>query len=208
MPDASLDQAFSSHGISVSRETLDKMAIYKSLLLKWQKAINLVSAETLDQVNERHFIDSAQVFNIIDNKDVTLADMGSGAGFPGLILAMMGIKDVHLIESDVRKATFMREVSRETNTPVTIHDIRLEECKIANIDVFTARAFSSLKNLLSHSLSLSTPRHDFYAVFLKGKTYIEERDEAEKLFKFNIIEHKSLTEDSARLLKISTVESK
>lgn len=208
MPETSLDRAFSSHGISVSRETLEKMEVYKGLLLKWQKAINLVSAETLDQVNKRHFVDSAQVFSFITDKDVRLADMGSGAGFPGMVLAMMGVKDVHLIESDVRKATFLREVSRETKTPVTIHDSRLEDCKIPDIDVFTARAFSSLKNLLAHSLFLSTADHRFYTVFLKGKSYIEEVEEAKKLFNFNIIEHKSVTENDARLLKLEAIASK
>ncbi len=99
---------------NVSRETLEMFKVYARLLREWQKTINLVSESTLQEIDIRHFLDSAQLFKYLPQKPVKLADMGSGAGFPGLVLAMMGAGEVHLIESDVRKATFLREVSRET----------------------------------------------------------------------------------------------
>ena len=149
MPDV-FQNTFERHGFYVSRETLEKMNTYGHLLLKWQKTINLVGPTTLTDVPERHFFDSAQMFRYITNVDCKLADMGSGAGFPGMVLAMLGVKEVHLIESDIRKATFLREVSRETQTPVTIHDKRVEDCDIPNLDVITARALAPLSDLLVH----------------------------------------------------------
>ena len=147
---------------------MEKLEAYEALLRKWQKAINLVGPNTLDDISERHFFDSAQMFRYIPDVDVRLADLGSGAGFPGLVLAMLGVKDVHLVESDIRKATFLREVSRETGTPVTVHDIRIEDCKIENVDVVTARALSPLTDLLGHASRLTTPGHAFYCLFAKG----------------------------------------
>ncbi|MBX7145804.1 MAG: 16S rRNA (guanine(527)-N(7))-methyltransferase RsmG [Alphaproteobacteria bacterium] len=100
--------------IHVSRETLDRFKIYKSLLEQWQKSINLVSPESLKYIWRRHFLDSAQLYSYID-PNATLMDLGSGAGFPGMVLALMGIKKVHLVESDQRKSAFLNELARNLN---------------------------------------------------------------------------------------------
>ncbi len=207
MPE-SLQQCFERHGFVVSRETMEKLGIYSNLLLKWQKAINLVGPTTLDDLAERHFFDSAQVFRYIPDIDVRLADMGSGAGFPGLVLAMLGVREVHLIESDVRKATFLREVSRETATPVTIHDKRVEDCKIDKVDVVTARALATLSSLLSHTNSLRTEGHPVYGLFAKGEQHAEETDKARKDWEFTVESFQSETEISAKVLRINDLKSK
>ncbi len=204
MPE-SMEKLFQRHGFDVSRETMHKLDIYERLLQKWQKAINLVGPATIEQVAERHFLDSAQLLRHIPEKTIRLADMGSGAGFPGMVLAIFGVKDVHLIESDVRKATFLREVSRETNTEITIHDIRAEDCVIPNIDVFTARALSQLKDLLKLTVHLVTPDHDYIALFMKGAQLDEEIKKAEKAYNFNIEIFPSLTDPSGRVCKVSAV---
>lgn len=198
---------FGKYGFFLSAEAIDKIEIYRSLLLKWQKAINLVSVTSLEEIELRHFYDSAQIFRYIPDIRITLADMGSGAGFPGMVLAILGVKDVHLIESDVRKATFLREVSRETKTAVTIHDSRAEDCVIQNIDVFTARAFAPLRDLLDYSQKLSTAGHPFYCLFLKGTQYQEEIGKAKKCFHFNIEVFQSETDQSGKLLKINKIEN-
>lgn len=204
----SLDKIFVRHGFYVSRETTVQLATYQNLLMKWQKAINLVGPTTLDAVAERHFFDSAQLFRYIPDVDVRLVDMGSGAGFPGLVLAMLGVRDVHLIESDVRKATFLREVSRETKTPVTVHDMRVEDCDIPEIDVFTARALAPLKDLLGYMHLLSSPDHASYGLFMKGMQAQEEIDKAAKSWDFEVETYPSMTDLSGKIIKISNLNKK
>lgn len=205
MPD-NIQTCFERHGFVVSRETLEKLDIYQKLLLKWQKAINLVSPTTLDDLPERHFFDSAQMFRYVTDVDCRLVDMGSGAGFPGLVLALLGVKDVHLIESDVRKATFLREVSRETSTPVTIHDIRVEDCTIEQVDVVTARALAPLKDLLTHMGSLSTEGHPVYGLFAKGLQSGDEIDKARKQWDFEVEAFQSESDLSGKILRITNLK--
>lgn len=207
MPEQDIKKTFERHGFFVSRETLEKFVVYERLLLKWQQTINLVGVSTLDNVAERHFFDSAQLFKYIPDTNVTLADMGSGAGFPGMILAMLGVSDAHLIESDVRKATFLREVARETGTKVTIHDERVEACKINNIDVFTARALAPLKDLLSLTSALATPGHTFYCLFSKGLQVQEEIAKAQKKFTFEYELFQSLTDISGKIVEVSKLKN-
>jgi len=207
LPDE-IQTCFERHGFVVSRETLEKLVIYQNLLLKWQKAINLVSPTTLDSLAERHFFDSAQMFRYVADIDCRLADMGSGAGFPGLVLALLGVRDVQLIESDVRKATFLREVSRETSTPVTIHDIRVEDCKIEKVDVVTARALAPLSDLLTHMDGLTTPGHPVYGLFAKGLQSGSEIDKARKRWDFEVEAFPSETDISGKVLKISNLTKK
>lgn len=207
MPD-NLQTCFERHGFVVSRETMEKLGVYQALLVKWQKAINLVSPTTIEDAPERHFFDSAQMFRYIPDVDIRLADMGSGAGFPGLVLALLGVREVHLIESDVRKATFLREVSRETSTPVTIHDRRVEDVKIENLDVITARALASLKDLLVHASSLGTDGHPFYCLFAKGLQHGEEVEKAQKQWSFGLDTYPSETDISGKILKITDLSKK
>jgi 16S rRNA (guanine527-N7)-methyltransferase len=203
-----LDKVFARYGFHVSRETLEQLGQYQTLLMKWQKAINLVGPTTLDAVAERHFFDSAQLFRYIPDVDVRLVDMGSGAGFPGLVLSMLGVREVHLIESDVRKATFLREVSRETKVAVTVHDTRVEDTEIAAIDVFTARALAPLKDLLVYMDRLTTPDHKAYGLFMKGLQAPEEIEKAAKIWNFDVDVYPSMTDLSGKIIKISNLSKK
>lgn len=206
LPDI-IKETFERRGFFVSHETIDKLCAYEVILQKWQKAINLIGPTTVDDIPERHFYDSAQMLRFIPDLDVRLADMGSGAGFPGMILAILGVKDVHLIESDVRKATFLREVSRETKTPVTIHDKRAENCAIDGIDVFTARALAPLGDLLGHVAKLTT-KTDCYGLFLKGLQYEEEIEKAKKKWQFSAEIYQSETDVSGKIIKIKNLTPK
>jgi 16S rRNA (guanine527-N7)-methyltransferase len=199
---------FNKYNLDVPREAREKFNRYAELLLKWQKAINLVSDATLEDMAERHFLDSAQLIKYIPDKNVKLADMGSGAGFPGLVLAMMGIAEVHLIESDMRKATFMREVSRETKTKVIIHDDRVEDIAIENIDFITARALAPLKDLLVMVDKLSTPNHSLTSLLMKGEKTEEELLRAQKKWNFTLETYQSITDKSGKILKINNLTKK
>lgn len=199
---------FEKYGLDVSRETRAKFQRYAELLLKWQKVINLVSETTLDDLAVRHFVDAAQLIKYIPDKRIRLADMGSGGGFPGLVLALIGVADVHLIESDVRKATFLREVSRETSTRVTVHDDRVEEIAIDNIDLISARALAPLTDLLKMAHKLATPGYEYSCLFLKGEKTEEEVAKARKRWNFNLETHQSVTDSSGKILYINNLEEK
>jgi len=144
MPASAPDAALSR----VSRETRERLNTYAELLRKWQRSINLVGPKTLDDLWNRHFVDSAQLLPLIPPTARVLVDFGSGAGFPGLVLAILGMAEVHLIESDQRKATFLREVARATGTPVTVHAKRIEQVTPFPADIVSARALAPLGDLL------------------------------------------------------------
>jgi 16S rRNA (guanine527-N7)-methyltransferase len=150
----------------VSAATVDRLARYEALLIKWQKAINLVGPKTLTEIWERHFLDSAQFWAQTPATATSLADVGSGGGFPGLVLAAVAADEqigrpglqppfhVHLIESDQRKATFLREAAREMGlhgaaVGVTVHAKRIEAMTDLTVDVVTARACAPLSQLLA-----------------------------------------------------------
>lgn len=136
----------------VSRETFGRLEAYERLLRQWQEKINLVANSTLDDVWQRHFLDSFQLLNHINGvvSRETIVDLGSGAGFPAMVLAIAGIANIHMIESDQRKCAFLREVSRETSTPVTIHNQRIESVNL-KADIITSRAFADLAKTLEIS---------------------------------------------------------
>jgi len=128
----------------VSRETLVQLQRYADLLQKWGKRINLVGPSTLDDIWRRHMLDSAQLWPHLPADTRVLVDFGSGAGFPGLVLAIMGVPEVHLIESNQRKCVFLREVARATGVNVTVHSTRIEAVAGFPAAVVTARALAIL----------------------------------------------------------------
>jgi 16S rRNA (guanine527-N7)-methyltransferase len=196
-------EAFQHHGLSISSETASKLKIYEEMLRKWQTAINLVGPSTLDNITEKHFLESAQLMHYIKDQSHILVDMGTGAGFPGLVLAIMGMKNIHLIESDTRKATFLQNVSRETFSPVTIHNCRIEDCEIANVNVVTARALASLKDLLG-LMSRFVSNQEAYGLFLKGLRAQDEITEARQYWDFSVEIHDGLS----KIVKISDLSIK
>jgi 16S rRNA (guanine527-N7)-methyltransferase len=172
----------------VSRETLERLEIYAGLLRRWQRAINLVGPETLPDLWRRHFLDSAQLHSLIPSGARGAVDFGSGAGFPGLVLAILGVPDVHLIEADTRKSAFLREAARLTETPVVLHTGRIEQLPPFPVDFATARAVAGLDRLLGYTepyLALSDPIR-FRALFLKGRSAEQELTAARKAWNMKV----------------------
>lgn len=195
------------NALGVSRETLDKLQVYGDLLVKWQAKINLVSNNTLDDLWNRHLLDSAQVYPLLPQSCKTLVDIGCGAGFPGMVLAIMGVPDVHMVDSDARKMAFVREVARATETPVTIHNCRIEAVKeIEFADVVTSRALATLEKLLGFSEVLRKPEGT--CIFLKGRKAQEELEEAQKSWDFDCHSQGSLTDKEGRILIIERMTRK
>lgn len=189
----------------VSRESQDKLIAYHKLLFKWQKAINLVGPKTLQDSWERHFADSAQLLELIPPRAKHLIDLGSGAGFPGLVLgAMRPALQVHLVESDERKAQFLRNVSRETSVDAIVHNERIESITIDfTPDVVTARALSELVELLKFCAGWAVDNPDLKLVFLKGRRWEEEIAAAKKSFDFELEDFPSATSEESRILSIT-----
>ena len=157
----------------VSRETLAALEAYAALLEKWNRKINLVGRETLADLWRRHFLDSAQLLPLLPERppgrDLVIADIGSGAGFPGLVLAILGAGEVHLIESDQKKCAFLLEAARAAGADVAIHAQRIEEIAGLEADVITARALAPLEKLLAYARPLLRPGG--CALFLRGAAW-------------------------------------
>ena len=187
----------------VSHETVDRLKIYQSLLLKWQPKINLVSNSTIDDSWNRHFIDSIQVAKFISSNN-TILDVGSGAGFPGMVLAINGYNNVTMVESDQRKCIFLREVSRETKTKVIIQNDRIEKLNQNYFDVITSRACANVSQLFSWVEKFVS--HGTKCLFHKGKNYSIELDDAKKEWEFSYIIHPSVIEEGSVILEISDLK--
>ena len=187
----------------VSRETSERLCIYSELLQKWSPRINLVSPTSLEDAEKRHFSDSLQIASLCPENAKTWVDMGSGGGFPGAVVAIALENtdlEVTLIESDQRKATFLRTVSRETDCKFTVIAERIENVRPQNADVVSARALSNLTDLFGfasrHMNTYGT------ALFHKGASWRSEVKEAENKWRFTCKAHKSKTNADAVILEI------
>ena len=196
-----------ARAFNVSRETIDKLGVYVSLLRQWQPRINLVANATVPDVWHRHVADSAQLVAGAPSDPRTWLDLGSGGGFPGLVVAIMlhgaGTR-VTLVESDRRKCAFLAEVARQTGTPVEIQTARIEQTAtqgmLRAVDVVSARALAPLVRLIS--LSLPFFGDDTVGIFPKGRGAESEIADARAAWAFDVETIPSLTEEAARVVLI------
>lgn len=190
---------------NVSRETLDRFRLYAALLTKWQRAVNLIGKSTAADIWERHFLDSAQLYPYLSEKP-GLLDLGSGAGFPGAVLALLGARDVHLVESDGRKCAFLRELDRQLSLGMTIHEDRVDHLTPWKASSLTARALASLPKLLDMAEEFLDP--DTVILFPKGETVDEELTEAFKGWNMTVSRLASRTSPTSVILRLTRVERK
>jgi 16S rRNA (guanine527-N7)-methyltransferase len=194
--------------LNVSRETTERLDTYAALLAKWNPAINLVARSTLPDLWNRHILDSAQVFELAPKYVRHWVDLGSGGGFPGLVIAILAAEKapkarVTLVESDLRKATFLSTVVRECGLTTTICAERAESLAPLNADVLTARALAPLDSLLVHA-----ERHlaeGGIAIFPKGAAHGSELASALEHRRFSVQKHPSRTDTDAVLLVIGDI---
>jgi 16S rRNA (guanine527-N7)-methyltransferase len=189
--------------MNVSRETLDRFGTYVDLLCAWNRRINLVGRNTIGDVWRRHILDCAQLIRYVPPQARVLVDLGSGAGLPGLVLAILGVPEVHLVESDLRKCAFLREAIRVTGAPATIHPQRLEQIKNIRADVVTARALASLPILLD-MVELFRQPHTI-CLFLKGRGVDEELTLAAKTWKMKLDRLPSAADPSGTILRLESL---
>jgi len=187
--------------LAVSRETSERLEAYVALLEKWNPRINLVGPATLPDVWRRHILDSAQLHPLVAGA-ATLVDIGSGAGLPGLILALLGGPEVHLIEADARKCAFLYEAARVTGTKLSIHAQRIEAAPAIAADIVTARALAPLAQLLDHAVRFLKPGGK--CVFLKGARQADELTDARKTWHMKVTERPSRSDPSGVILEVES----
>ncbi len=172
----------------VSRETSERLAVFEALLRRWNGRINLIGRGTVGQIGQRHITDSLRLIDHLPATG-TIADLGSGAGFPGLVLAIASGRPVTLIEADVRKAAFLREAARVTGADATVVASRIEDSQMREIDIVTARALAPLRLLCAYAYPLLAPSGVCF--FLKGAQVERELTEADAEWQMSATRHHS-----------------
>jgi 16S rRNA (guanine527-N7)-methyltransferase len=196
-------------GQSVSRETMQRLESFESLVRHWNTAINLVSSSSLPDLWQRHIVDSAQLFPLCPRSARKWVDFGSGGGFPGIVVAILA-KDimpdlnVTLVEADLRKATFLRQAAQSLGLQCIVISQRAESVPPLLADVVSARALTSLSGLLAHAERHLQP--DGLAVFPKGERFAEEVAEARQHWSFDLESQRSLSHSDAAILLIRKIK--
>ncbi len=201
------------NGLRVSRETSKRLEHFASLFQKWAKSINLVAPSTLEDMWQRHIADSAQIYQLFPGPKRWI-DLGSGGGFPGVITAIFlaELNDgwVHLVESNNKKAAFLRVALNETGARGSVHPIRIESAPsvIPSCDAISARALADLPLLLEYCAPWMTGPEKPPAFFHKGRDYQQEVVKAVGRFQFDLVKHTSVIEPDSVVLEIANLSRK
>lgn len=194
--------------VNVSRETFEKLEAFEALVRKWTPKINLIAHSTVPEIWQRHIVDSAQLYAIAPENYEHWVDIGSGGGFPGIVMAILGNAGMPnarftFIESDQRKATFLRTASRELSLSVKVISERIENVPEQCADVVSARALGALDALMPALQRHLSPNG--IALLHKGRRYADEISQAQLNWDFEITDVPSITEPDARLLAIQRI---
>ena len=176
---------------------------YVLAILQENENFNFIGKSTILDIWERHILDSAQLMRFIPNKNAKFADLGSGAGFPGVVLSILGLREIHLIEKSFRKADFLRKAKLFSPNRVFVHQSKLEEMAVIEFDCIVSRALAPLTGLLEHSKKFL--KKDGYCLFLKGKNLPQEIEEVQKNFQFEFELHPSLTSTESNVIKVFNI---
>lgn len=197
--------------INVSCETLEKLVIYFDLLNIWQKKMNLVSNNSLQDAEKRHFLDSAQLYVFCKKLDGNILDFGSGAGFPGAVLSILGVSKIFLVESNKKKCNFLLKLKEETNSNFNVINSRIEDIEFLDPVLIVSRALTSTKNLLLYSINHMLKSKNITSkkealkkipnlLFLKGKTFRKELNNVPESLNINFQTFPSITSAESRIL--------
>lgn len=190
----------------VSRETVDGLKTYQQLVLEWNHRFNLISKQSEAVIWERHILDSLQLCEYIKAQDEILLDLGAGAGFPGIVIAIAAKQlfpklTIHLVESIAKKVSFLNMVKDTLELNVIVHHDRIENIKLKNVDIITSRALASLPKLLEYSIPFCSKNTKM--LFLKGEKWESEVREALQLRNFEFTAISSQTDEKGKILYIN-----
>lgn len=198
-------------GLGVSRETIERLEHYADLFVKWNKVTNLAAPSTIDDLWKRHIIDSVRIFQLAP-RPLKWADLGSGGGLPGVVTAILltELQDgwVNLVESNNKKAAFLRVALLETGARGTVFPVRIEKAAalMPDIDALSARALAELDKLLEFMWMWAENRPQIVACFHKGRDYRAEITKAHGRWDFDLIKHDSAVEDDSVILEIANLK--
>lgn len=187
----------------ISAEQKEALENFVSLLLQQNDKFNFIGKSTVENVWHRHILDSAQILRFIENKNLKFADFGTGAGFPGMVLSILGLREIHLVEKAFRKTEFLRQAKLFSQNRIFIHQSKLEELPKIEFDCIVSRALAPLDKLLGYGQKFL--KKDGYCLFLKGKNLQQEIALAKKSFHFEYELHPSLTSDESNIIKLSQI---
>jgi 16S rRNA (guanine527-N7)-methyltransferase len=202
------DVEFFIKKFNVSRETIEKLNIYNHFLLENNKLLNLIGKTTENNVFSRHFTDSAQIYDLIDDKS-EIIDIGSGAGFPGVIIKiLMDSKKIEgnvvLLDKSPKKCKFLDDLSKKLGLKVEINNVKLEHYKFDKISTIISRAFK--KAIETIDILFKNNDKIRSIILMKGKTYQHELEDAKKKYTFDLEKFRSITSDESYILKISNIK--
>jgi 16S rRNA (guanine527-N7)-methyltransferase len=203
-----LDVEFFIKRFNVSRETIEKLNKYQDFLLSSNKLLNLIGKNTENHLFSRHFIDSAQIYDLIKDKS-EIIDLGSGAGFPGVILKILMDNNkiagnITLIDKSPKKCKFLQDLSDKLGLTLKIVNLKVENFKFNKISTLVSRAFKKTVDTLDIlSKNNEKIRH---IILIKGKTYQQEIEEAKKKYTFDVEKFRSITSDESYILKITNIK--
>lgn len=199
--------------LNVSRETMDRLATFVALFQKWARTINLVAPSTLSETWSRHIVDSVQI-SALHPGPRNWVDLGSGGGFPGIVTGILlaGVGDgwVHLVESNNKKAAFLRTAILETGARGSVHAIRIEDAPAAidRCDAISARALADLDLLMEFGLPWAERNADLRFFLHKGRDYQREINKALGRWRFDLVKHASIVEPDSVVLELSNLSRK
>jgi 16S rRNA (guanine527-N7)-methyltransferase len=189
--------------LPVSRETEAKLERYEAIISKANQELSLIAPSTLDQIWIRHFLDSAQLLALVPNGEDRMIDIGSGAGFPGLVLAIMGLPNIHLIEHNMRKAAFLRTVIADLGLGVTVHAMKSQAVRPFVAGAVTARALKPLDDLIG--LARRFVGAETVCIFPKGRRAADELLAAERRWRMTVERFPSLTDPDSTIFRLSGI---
>ena len=203
------DVEFFIKKFNVSRETIEKLNKYKDFLIISNKLLNLIGKTTESHIFSRHFTDSAQIYDLIENKS-EIIDLGSGAGFPGVILKILMDYNkiggnITLIEKSPKKCKFLQDLTDKLDLKIKIVNLKIENFKLNKMSTIVSRAFKNTADTID--LLFKNNNKIERIILLKGKTYQQEMEDAKKKYTFDLEKFRSITSDESFILKITNIKS-
>jgi 16S rRNA (guanine527-N7)-methyltransferase len=202
------DVEFFIKKFNVSRETIEKLNKYKDFLISSNKLINLIGKTTENHIFSRHFTDSAQIYDLIEDKS-EIIDLGSGAGFPGVILKILMDYNkidgnITLIEKSPKKCKFLQDLTDKLDLTIKIVNLKIENFKLNKISTIVSRAFKNTVDTIDILFKNNDKIES--VILLKGKTYQQELEYAKKKYTFDVEKFRSITSDESFILKITNIK--
>ena len=183
------------------KSILSKLYEYKKILIKENEFMNLIGKSTIDDLDQRHLLDCIQIFKYLPNQDKSLMDIGTGAGLPGIIMSIIGFKNLHLVEKSLKKSFFLENCKLRLGLNYIVHNKSITDISNINVDCITARAFASIEKILSMTKKIINKQTKF--ILLKGRSYLTELEIIDPK-KYSWEMHPSITSNESKIIIMGT----